>query len=100
MLLQDSMEIGRPLIWWATRSGGDGRMLWDAAGSRHQLVMGGRWIWAWRAEADLLQLDVTALLMGGGLAGVVEEGGGRSMDWSADGFGSHGYQTKMGKMGF
>ncbi|KAL6003885.1 hypothetical protein ACLOJK_004431 [Asimina triloba] len=32
-------------------------------------------------EVDLLQLDVTALLMGGGLAGVVEEGGGAARLW-------------------
>ncbi|KAL6009355.1 hypothetical protein ACLOJK_022584 [Asimina triloba] len=30
---------------------------------------------------DLLQLYVTALLMGGGLAGVVEEGGGAARLW-------------------
>ncbi|KAL6000953.1 hypothetical protein ACLOJK_006680 [Asimina triloba] len=43
----------------------------ELMGSRHRLVMGG----------DLLQLDVTALLMGGGLAGVVEEGGGAARLW-------------------
>ncbi|KAL5987177.1 hypothetical protein ACLOJK_041174 [Asimina triloba] len=35
-----------------------------------------------RTEVDLLQLDVTVLLMGGGLAGVVEEGGGRDLSLS------------------
>ncbi|KAL6001204.1 hypothetical protein ACLOJK_006936 [Asimina triloba] len=47
-------------------------------------VVGCRWTYALARDGwtlDLLQLDVMALLMGGGLAGVAEEGGGAARLW-------------------